>query len=127
MVLQKIAREIPNLGDNLSLLWIKTCNLTNATLKDFNDLIRLSHQLSNINFEDFILECASWTFTPNQPTFKDLRKIFESVISEAADITKILNKHFRIEMSGWYYTVAQAKSFLGFRNSEEELKKIPEK
>lgn len=85
------------------------------TLKDFSTLLHLSNVLSDINFEDFTLECANWTFTPRQPNFRDLRKIFESLIMESIDITRILNRHFRLEMSGWYYTPYEAKAFLGLR------------
>ena len=69
----KLAQEIPGVKDNLSVLWIHTSNLKNVTLKEFNELLRLSHHLSDINFEDFSLQCANWTFSPNQPTFTELK------------------------------------------------------
>lgn len=126
-ILQQLAHEIPGIKENLNTLWIHTANLKDVTLKDFNDLLRLAHYMSDINFEDFSLQCANWSFTPSQPTFQELENTFKALILDSTDITKILNKRFRLEMSGWYYKPHDAKAFLGFMLDEEELKKIPEK
>lgn len=41
---------------------------------------------------------------------------------ESADITKIRNKNFRLEMSGWYYTLAEAHAFLGLDPPKNKIK-----
>jgi hypothetical protein len=51
---------------------------------------------------------------PHQPNYKDLNRIFDGLI-KAMDFAKIQNKHFRLEMSGWFHNVYDAKAFLGFR------------
>jgi hypothetical protein len=35
-----------------------------------------------------------------------------------------MNKKFRLEMSGWYYSIPEAYSFFGFNVPESELKKL---
>lgn len=49
-ILQQLAQQIPGIKENLNTLWIHTANLKDVTLKDFNDLLRLAHYLSDINF-----------------------------------------------------------------------------
>lgn len=40
-----------------------------------------------------------------------------------AEMTKINNQRFRLEMSSWYYDFCSAKNFLRFKCSEKEILK----
>ena len=128
-ILQKIASFVKEIKENLKTLHLHTANLVNVTMEDFEVLLRLSYDLTDINFEQFSLQCANWKFAKKQPTFAGLYEIFERLISNCEDggLNHIKNKLFRLEMSGWFYEIGDAKYFLGFRLSEEEMKKISER
>lgn len=50
-LLRNITDEIARLqGKNISILWLRTCNLSGVTLLDFEAFLRLSERLSDINF-----------------------------------------------------------------------------
>ena len=128
-ILQKIASLIREIKENLKTLSFHTANLINVTMEDFEVLLRLSHDLTDINFEQFSLQCANWKFAKKQPTFAGLYEIFERLVRDCGDggLNTIKNKQFRLEMSGWSYEIGDAKYFLGFRLNEEELKKVSER
>ena len=66
----KIAREVASIRENLKTLCIHTANIKNVTLKEFEYLMKLAVELTDIMFEDFSLQCANWKFYKGQPTFK---------------------------------------------------------
>ena len=43
----------------------------------------------------------------------------------AAQMDALYQKRIRLEISGWWYSAAEAKSFLLFQPDEDELKKVP--
>lgn len=125
-ILVDIANKIKSrrVKENLKTMYFHTSNLAGVTLRDFEELLRLSLELTDINFEDFSLQCANWKFIDGQPQYYSLEKIFTDLITECGELKPIQNKQFRLEMSGWYYSEADAKNFLNFRGAEERKREI---
>ena len=113
--LLKFIQEIKKIKNFLKVLHIHTANFQNVTLKDFEKFLKIAIDMSEINFEEFSLQCANWTFASGQPKSTELQQALETFTKNAYSTIK--NKKFRLEMSGWYYTEREALNFLNPNNS----------
>ena len=126
-VLEVITKEVETLKDTLKTLWIHTSHLTSCDLDQFEQILLLTHKLGSINFEEISLQFSHWKFANGPPAFKKLEKVFEGLIARVSgaegmkeikeltgEMSNMEYKKFRLEMSGWFYEIWEAKWFLGF-------------
>lgn len=114
-----IANGIQKMPRTLRVLWIHTANLKGCRLKDFEALFSLMFDLTDLNFEDFSLQCANWKFHEMQPKFSQVLKVFLDQTERIDEITKLRYKFWRLEISGWYYSENDAKNLLGFNGKDQ--------